>query len=79
LADRRKTTLEELELADFQSIEPKITSRVFSVLSVANSVKSRKSYGGTAPANVRIQANRWIKRLAKQGGRAKLNQRPKNA
>ena len=79
LADRKKTTLAELDLADFQSVEPKITKRVFSVLSVANSVKSRKSYGGTAPANVRSEANRWIKRLAKQGGRAKLKQRPKKA
>jgi argininosuccinate lyase len=73
LADRKKTTLPELDLADFRSVEPKITKRVFSVLSVANSVKSRKSYGGTAPSNVRSQANKWIKRLAKQGGRDKLN------
>ena len=79
LADRKKTALAKLDLTDFQSVEPKITKRVFSVLSVANSVKSRKSYGGTAPANVRSEANRWIKRLAKQGGRAKLKQRPKKA
>jgi argininosuccinate lyase len=79
LADRKKAALAELDLADFRSVEPKITKRVFSVLSVANSVKSRKSYGGTAPINVRSEANRWIKRLAKQGGRAKLKQRPKKA
>jgi len=79
LADRKKANLAELDLADFRSVEPKITKGVFSVLSVANSVKSRKSYGGTAPANVRSEANRWIKRLAKQGGRAKLKQRPKKA
>jgi argininosuccinate lyase len=79
LADRKKANLAELDLADFRSVEPKITKGVFSVLSVANSVKSRKSYGGTAPVNVRSEANRWIKRLAKQGGRAKLKQRPKKA
>jgi argininosuccinate lyase len=28
-------------------------------------VKSRTSYGGTAPANVRRQARAWIKRLGK--------------
>ncbi|HEY8276191.1 MAG TPA: argininosuccinate lyase [Methyloceanibacter sp.] len=67
LADRKKTTLAELDLADFRSVEPKITRAVFGVLSVAKSVKSRKSYGGTAPANVSSQAKRWIKRLAKQG------------
>ena len=32
-----------------QAIEPRITKDVFAVLSVDNSVKSRASYGGTAP------------------------------
>jgi argininosuccinate lyase len=35
------------------------------VLSVDNSVKSRVSHGGTAPKNVRQEANRWLKALAK--------------
>jgi argininosuccinate lyase len=38
---------------------------VFAVLSVDNSVKSRGSFGGTAPSNVRREANRWLKALAK--------------
>ena len=42
-----------------------ITADVFSVLSVENSVKSRTSYGGTAPQNVRKMARAWIKRLEK--------------
>ena len=49
-----------------QAIEPRITDDVFSVLSVDRSVKSRVSYGGTAPKNVRAQANRWLKKLAKE-------------
>ena len=36
------------------------------VLSVDNSVKSRSSLGGTAPKNVRREANRWLKVLAKR-------------
>ena len=36
-----------------QAVEPRITDEVFSVLSVDRSVRSRTSYGGTAPANVR--------------------------
>jgi len=32
-------------------------------LSVENSVKSRTSYGGTAPDNVRAQAEGWLARL----------------
>jgi len=55
--------LEKLPLPQMQAIEPKITKAVFGVLSVANSVKSRAAYGGTAPNNVRAQAKRWLKRL----------------
>jgi argininosuccinate lyase len=55
--------LERLPLETMQSIEPRISKDVFSVLSVDNSVASRKSYGGTAPKNVRAQAKRWLKRL----------------
>jgi len=38
---------------------------VFGVLSVERSVASRKSYGGTAPANVAREARKWLKRLGK--------------
>src|SRR5205085_2868202 len=57
--------LHQLPLAAMQAIEPKITDQVFTVLSVQNSVASRVSYGGTAPANVRAQAEAWRKRLEK--------------
>ena len=46
-----------------QGVEPRITAAVFDVLGVENSVASRTSYGGTAPANVRAQAEGWLKRL----------------
>jgi argininosuccinate lyase len=48
-----------------REIEPKITKAVFKVLSVEQSVNSRTSLGGTAPANVRAQAKKWLKRLKK--------------
>jgi len=64
LAEQKGVPLHRLTLADMQGIEPKITDDVFNVLSVVNSVKSRVSYGGTAPKNVRSQAKRWLKRLA---------------
>jgi argininosuccinate lyase len=65
LAAANGRDLARLSLEELRSIEPRITENVFSVLSVTNSVKSRKSYGGTAPANVRREAKRWIKRLKK--------------
>jgi argininosuccinate lyase len=49
-----------------QQIEPRITEDVFSVLSVDRSVKSRVSYGGTAPKNVRAQAKKWLKLLERE-------------
>jgi argininosuccinate lyase len=55
--------LDKLPLKAMQAIEPKITKAVFGVLSVGNSVASRKVYGGTAPNQVRAQAKRWLKRL----------------
>ena len=55
--------LEKLPLATLQTIEPRITKAVYGVLSVDKSVASRKVFGGTAPANVRREAQRWLKRL----------------
>jgi argininosuccinate lyase len=63
LASERKVALEKLPLADMQGAEPRITDDVFGVLGVEKSVRSRTSYGGTAPANVRREAKRWLKRL----------------
>ena len=60
--------LHALTLDKMRSIEPRITNDVFAVLSVDNSVKSRVSYGGTSPKNVRREAARWLKILAKNRG-----------
>ena len=46
-------TLDQVPLADLQAIDPRITAGVFDVLSVDASVASRRSFGGTAPDNVR--------------------------
>ena len=58
--------LDKLPLAAMQAIENRITKDVFAVLSVDNSVKSRVSHGGTAPKNVRREANRWLKALDRE-------------
>jgi len=69
-AETKGCLLEELSLAEMQAVDPRITKEVFSVLSVDASVRSRVSYGGTAPQNVRKMARRWIKRLEKDAGKA---------
>jgi argininosuccinate lyase len=54
-AERENCGLADLPLREMQAVEPRITSDVFSVLGVEASAASRKSYGGTAPDNVRAQ------------------------
>ncbi|MCI0465601.1 MAG: argininosuccinate lyase, partial [Beijerinckiaceae bacterium] len=66
MAEAQKKSLERLSLADMRTVEPRISEEVFSVLSVENSVRSRTSYGGTAPKNVRAQARRWMNRLNRE-------------
>jgi len=63
LAETAGLTLDAVPLADLQTIEPRLTQAVFSVLCVDSSVRSRTSYGGTAPQNVAKMAALWIERL----------------
>jgi len=65
IAEGMDLPLEKLPLADMRKVEPRITPAVFKVLSVENSVASRKTMGGTAPANVRREAAKWLKRVGK--------------
>ncbi len=67
LAEDRKIGLKKLPLAALQAVESGITEDVYGVLDPAQSAKSRTSFGGTAPANVKREARRWIKRLEKEG------------
>jgi argininosuccinate lyase len=63
LAEERGAMLQDLTLADMQTVERRITDDVMNVLSVEASAASRRSFGGTAPENVRAQAEFWLKRL----------------
>ncbi len=65
LAASRKVGLEELTLQEMQSVESRLEMAVYEVLGVQNSVASRVSYGGTAPDNVRTQAERWLALLGR--------------
>ena len=66
LASAKNIGLEKLSLAEMQSIEPKITADVFTVLGVEKSARSRTSFGGTAPSNVRKEARRWLSILKRK-------------
>jgi len=60
LASERQIGLDEIPLQEMQQVEAGITADIFNVLSAENSVNSRTSYGGTAPDNVKQQAQRWL-------------------
>jgi argininosuccinate lyase len=56
MAEAKSVTLGQLSLAAMREIEPRITRDVFRFLGVDQSVKSRTSFGGTAPKLVRRSA-----------------------
>ncbi|AWI82383.1 argininosuccinate lyase [Alloyangia pacifica] len=59
MAEKKGCDLSDLSLEEMQSVNGTITEGIFDVLGVHNSVASRMSYGGTAPARVREQVARW--------------------
>ena len=63
LAETKGCGLDGLTIDELKEIDGRLDSRVYKVLSVESSVRSRTSYGGTAPANVLAQAARWREAL----------------
>ena len=63
-AEAKGVDLAQLPLEELQSLEPRVTSDVYKVLTPEASCASRMSYGGTAPAQVRSQIARWKERLS---------------
>ncbi len=63
MAEDNGCDLPDLTLEQMQSVHQDISSQVFDVLGVDNSVRSRTSYGGTAPENVRQQIASWRAKL----------------
>ena len=59
-AAEKKLSLDKMTLEDLQAIDARFTDDVFNFLSAANSVKSKTSYGGTSPQNVRMAAKEWL-------------------
>ena len=59
MAEDNGCDLPDLSLEQMTSVHEGITQAVYEVLGVHNSVASRMSYGGTAPAQVHVQIARW--------------------
>jgi argininosuccinate lyase len=52
IAADKAVDLDKLSLAEMRAVEPRIDRSVYKVLTVEASVAARRSFGGTAPANV---------------------------
>ena len=63
-AEAAGVMLADLPLAVMQEVEPHITDKVFSVLSVEASAASRRSFVGTAPEQVEKQIAWWKAQLS---------------
>jgi argininosuccinate lyase len=67
-AETAGVTLAELSLDTLKGIDPRIDGSVYAVLTVDASVASRKSYGGTAPEQVRARIVEARTALDKEAG-----------
>ena len=64
MAEAEDKDLKDLTLEQMTSVHDAITEQVRDVLGTGNSVRSRTSYGGTAPGRVREQVALWRERLS---------------
>lgn len=53
LAEKHGCALDDLSLAQMQSVHPKITKNIFKAIALETCVARRTSFGGTAPSQVR--------------------------
>ena len=61
LAEKKKKSLSQLSLDELKTIEPKLTNAVLMVFDIKNSVKSKKSYGGTSFENIKKMIMKYKK------------------
>ena len=61
LAEKKNKNLSQLSLEELKIIEPKLTNEVLTVFDLKNSVKSKKSYGGTSFENIKRMIMKYKK------------------
>ncbi len=61
LAEKKKKNLSELSLKELKMIEPKLTQDVLIIFDLKNSIKSKKSYGGTSFENIKRMIRKYKK------------------
>ena len=62
-AEANNKSLEELLVEDYQKIDPRITIELVNKISFDNIIHNKTSLGGSAPKNVKKEAEKWLKAL----------------
>ena len=62
-AESKGKNLEELNINEIKKIEPKLNEDVLKVFDLRNSIKSKKSYGGTSFENIKKMINKYKKEI----------------
>ena len=60
-AESKKLKLEDLSLKELKKIEPKLNEDILKVFDLKNSIKSKKSYGGTSFENIKKMIKKYKK------------------
>ena len=60
-AESKNIRLNELTLKELKKIEPKLNEDILKVFDLKNSIKSKKSYGGTSFENVKKMIKKYKK------------------
>ena len=62
-AEAKKKRFDELSIKEIKKIEPKLNEEVLKIFDLKNSIKSKKSYGGTSFENIKKMINKYKKEL----------------
>tara|TARA_B100000965_G_scaffold401481_1_gene425405 strand:- start:585 stop:1979 length:1395 start_codon:yes stop_codon:yes gene_type:complete len=63
LAEKKKKRLDQLTIEEIQKIEPKLKADVLNIFDLRNSIKSKKSFGGTSFENIKKMIEKYKKEI----------------
>ena len=52
-AEKKRKRIQELDIKELNKIEPKLDNDIYKILNLENSIRSKKSYGGTSFENIK--------------------------
>ncbi len=62
-AEKNKKRFDQLNIEDIKKIEPRLKDEILDLINLKNSIKSKKSYGGTAFENIKKMIKKYKKEI----------------